>query len=103
MNKISKKVAFITCMALIIGSSFSTFATNVDANSSNVTNGTKKVRVNTEKKVDTKTIIGKISNISADNVTIQELPFCINCRKWKIKRCGQKTNIKTIGVRYFSI
>lgn len=75
MNKISKKVAFITafitCMALIVGGTFSTFATNVDANASNVTNGTKKVRVNTEKKVDTETIIGKISNISADSVTIQ--------------------------------
>lgn len=78
MKKTSKNIIFIVCAMLMLGSSFSTFATNVD------NNNTKKERP--AKEDNKNVVIGKITSIDATNVTVS-----IATRKKREKKNVDKT------------
>lgn len=84
MKNLSKKIAFIACAVLIVVSSFSTFAT------SNDTNGQNRAKVNSVKNQDAKDkeiVIGKITSITAENVTID-----LATRKKREKKADNTNN-----------
>lgn len=67
MKKLSKYILFMTCAIFVGALSFSTFAANINSNSNDI----KRERPNGENKEDLDMVIGKITNISADNITIE--------------------------------
>lgn len=87
MKKMSKNLIFVSCMMMLLASSFSTFATNVNQN-----NETKKASFKDDK--DAEMVLGKITNISGDSMTI-ELANRVKREKKTTEEKKQK-NIKQI-------